>query len=327
MTLDNYIMESEINDATVGDIYVEQALAEMEVAYALASSYIKDSMYVEYLAEMNGMDVQTYMESGDDTDLSDKKSIGERIKSGASAVGKFFKSIAVAILTALSNFWHFITEKSLKTCIKKLEQYDTGKIWNLPVPQFRDNEYILELSNEFCKLVHECVDGNSTARGEFQNIYHRLMDPKEHRKDLNETRYELKANMIEISTADLREELIRWTNDDVKKRLSNAMKAYKSLIKYLDADDKSRLDKKSDSYKDDKRAYKIQEGQDKQTLRLVKETGKALTKAWANCLRDTRQVANKILKQEKEKFNATYKASKKHGNDVDSDDFLKEPRA
>lgn len=322
MTLDNYIMESEINDATVGDIYVEQALAEMEVAYALASSYIKDSMYVEYLAEMNGMDVQTYMESGDDADLSDKKSIGERIKSGASAVGKFFKSIAVAILTALSNFWHFITEKSLKTCIKKLEQYDTGKMWNLPVPQFRDNEYILELSNKFCELVHTCVDSNSTRKSDFQEIYNQLMDPKEHRKDLNETRYELKANMIEISTADLREELIRWTNDDVKKRLSNAMKAYKSLIKYLDADDKSRLDKKASSYKDDKRAYKIQEALNKQALRLVKETGKALTKAWANCLRDTRQVANKILKQEKEKFNATYKASKKNGRDVDSDAYL-----
>ena len=32
ITLENYIMESEINDSTVGDIYVEQAMAELEVA-------------------------------------------------------------------------------------------------------------------------------------------------------------------------------------------------------------------------------------------------------------------------------------------------------
>ena len=55
--LDNYISESVSEGVSVGDIYVEQALAQLNVAYSLVASYAKDVAYVEYMAEMNGVDI------------------------------------------------------------------------------------------------------------------------------------------------------------------------------------------------------------------------------------------------------------------------------
>ena len=52
MKLSNYIMEQDINDVSVMDIYSEQALAEFNVASALADAYIKQTMMLEYAANI-----------------------------------------------------------------------------------------------------------------------------------------------------------------------------------------------------------------------------------------------------------------------------------
>lgn len=321
ITLENYIMESEINDSTVGDIYVEQAMAEMEVAYALANSYMKDAMYVEYMAEMNNVDAETFMEAAADAvDGTGKMSIGEKIKSGASSVGRFFIAIGRAILTAITNFWHFLTERSLKSCIKKLDAMPE-MTWKFPVGVFRDNERIIELSNEFCDIVKKgCVD-KVIEREAFKDVLHRLSDPNAKMRDLNETRMKV-GNMVEIETSELREKLIRWTSTEVKKQISDAIKAYKALIKYIEDTQKNELVKGSDTYKDDKRKYKMDKAMDKTTLKLVKETGSALVKAWNDCLRADRQVANEVLSKQKKDLKAHLKSGKKRNAGLSEDERI-----
>lgn len=51
MRLENYIMEQDINTASVADIFVEQAQAEMNVMAAIMESYTKDIMVESFIQE------------------------------------------------------------------------------------------------------------------------------------------------------------------------------------------------------------------------------------------------------------------------------------
>ena len=51
MRLENYIMEQDINTASVADIFVEQAQAEMNVMVAIMESYTKDIMVESFIQE------------------------------------------------------------------------------------------------------------------------------------------------------------------------------------------------------------------------------------------------------------------------------------
>ena len=51
MRLENYIMEQDINTASVADIFVEQAQAEMNVIASIVESYTKDVTMEQFIQE------------------------------------------------------------------------------------------------------------------------------------------------------------------------------------------------------------------------------------------------------------------------------------
>lgn len=300
MTLDNYIMESEINDATVGDIYVEQALAEMEVAYALASSYTKDAMFVEYMAELYGVDVIQegyYQEADDDEKVPFKermaklgeraKDFGGKVKEAPGKVWEFIKKVASAIATAASNLFHFVTEKSLKTCIKRLEA--SGKESNLSVPKHLKSavDVVLKNTNNFLKDIDDLAVRvspgytNTIEDPELSNL-EKITESKE---------------TVVMTTDELLVIFKKLDSAEVGKQIKGAIKKAKEIVKQCE--DQRKKDAKSiDKWKDRREFNKELHGNNKNALKEIKERGALIIKAYSQTIRDYRALANKILKQE-----------------------------
>lgn len=98
MRLENYIMEQDINTASVADIFVEQAEAEFNVAMALFESSIKDMTFQEF-----------YIQEGELGDAvsaarAEVREDGKKhhIKAAFAAIKAFFKFI----ITKIGSFFH-----------------------------------------------------------------------------------------------------------------------------------------------------------------------------------------------------------------------------
>lgn len=329
MTLDNYIMESEINDATVGDIYVEQALAEMEVAYALASSYTKDAMFVEYMAEMNGVDIyqEEFVQESKAKDAAYEKygsmpdelkkqawkdekkfnrsekiaSFKDKLKQAPAKAWEFIKKVASAIATALSNFWHFVTEKSLKTCATKLKELPQDKIWNITPYLKEAHSRILVETKGFVSILNDIAAGsNDDKMQEFKDptayIYKR-------NKDNDSVRSE------KITTAELVAIFEKLASDESKKEIKEALKKVKEVQKQCDKQTKkyaSNMDDKEarKKYRDETREF------NQETMKNIKEAAKTLVKEYSNVIRDYRGIANTVLKIQTKNAKVAKKAEK-----------------
>lgn len=327
MTLDNYIMESEINDATVGDIYVEQALAEMEVAYALASSYTKDAMFVEYMSELYGVDViqEGYYQEADDDDkvsfkdrmgkLGEKaKNFGSKVKEAPGKALNFLKSAGKAILTALSNFWHFITERSLKTCIKKLHALPNELTFPVPVHLKTAVGELLQKTNEFADLVDHLIKNETFSPPKYDRqesfIKHELID-----------RPNMKVDVSSEELVGILEELI---GANVTGKVKDLVKKYKQSLKDIDKVFKDEIKDLED--KDQRKAakdlYKKRAKLDKEDLKNIKDRAKDIVSAYAQLIREFRTVANHVVKAEtvnmkmyNDRAEAREKADKKFAKD------------
>lgn len=323
MTLDNYIMESEINDATVGDIYVEQALAEMEVAYALASSYTKDAMFVEYMAEMEGIDIYQegfFQEADGDDDgrfakfknklkdigsgIGDKaKDFGGKVKEAPGKVWEFLKKVASAIATAASNLFHFVTEKSLKTCIKRLEA--SGKESNLSVPKHLKTAVDVVLKN----TKNFLEDINSLATRVSPGWTNTIEDPElSNLKKITESK-----ETVVMTTDELLVIFKKLDSAEVTKQIKGAIKKAKEIVKQCE-DQRKKDAKTYDKWKDRREFNKELHGNNKNALKEIKERGAAIIKAYSQTIRDYRTLANKILKQENIYSKAEKAYNKKTGN-------------
>lgn len=330
LTLENYIMESEINDATVGDIYVEQALAEMEVAYALAATYTKDTMFVEYMSEMYGEDSEivqegklmtkgrkeSYANSGSMPDelkemvYKDEKrikrneklgSLKERIKAAPGKAWEFIKSVAAAIATAVTNFWHFITEKSLKSCVKKLKELPGDKQHQISPYLKEAHKRMLMETKGFCDTLDDLVKARQTGDVRLKSykptagyIY-------------KATRENSSVDSVTVSTSELIEIFERLASDDSKHEIKAAIKKVKDIQKLCDKQSKtyaSNMDDKDarKKYKEENKAF------NQETMKTIKEDAKAIVSAYSELIREYRSLANKVLKEDK----AAYKADKKY---------------
>lgn len=296
MTLDNYIMESEINDATVGDIYVEQALAEMEVAYALASSYTKDAMFVEYMADLYGVDVfqEGYYFQEADGDEKEKKSIKERFNSFKDRVAdapsrfwEFLKSVASGIVTALTNFWHFITEKSLKSCIKKLENTQLELTYDVKA-NLKDNLGLLIGTTEsFIKALEAFSESDDNYFGVETNEFDKSM------KSLSTD-----PAVVKMTAEELLEMFKDLQDSDIPKRIKASIKDFKQFIKYCDKAVKNKRSEYEDA-KEGKKRYKATKKLNSEAMRNVKNKGAFIIKAYSQLVREFRAVANRVLKDER----------------------------
>lgn len=302
MTLDNYIMESEINDATVGDIYVEQALAEMEVAYALASSYTKDAMFVEYMSELYGVDViqEGYFQEADGDDkvsfkdrmgkLGEKaKNFGSKVKEVPGRALDFLKSAGRAILTALSNFWHFVTERSLKTCIKKLHALPNELTFSVPVHLKTAAGELLKKTDSFANYVNYLIKN--------------LKSPGAYDRKETFTKHELldRPNMkIDVSSEELVGILEELIGADVTGKVKELVKKYKQSLNDLEKlrKDEMKATEDKDDRKNLKDHYKKLLKVDKEDLKNIKDRARDIVSAYAQLIREYRTVANHVVKAE-----------------------------
>lgn len=98
MRLENYIMEQDINTASVADIFVEQAEAEFNVAMSLLDATVKDLTFQEFAVYQEG-------ELGDSVSAAraEVRSDGKKhhIKAAFAAIKAFFKFL----VTKVSSFF------------------------------------------------------------------------------------------------------------------------------------------------------------------------------------------------------------------------------
>ena len=93
MRLENYIMEQDINTASVADIFVEQAQAELDVAMALLDSSIKDMTFQEFYIQEG--ELGTAVADARAEVRSDGKK--HHIKAAFAAIKAFFKFMITKI--------------------------------------------------------------------------------------------------------------------------------------------------------------------------------------------------------------------------------------
>jgi hypothetical protein len=275
----------------------------MEVAYALASSYAKDAMFVEYMAELYGVDViqEGYFQEADDDKVSFKdkmanlgeraKNLGGKIKEAPGKALEFLKSVGKAILTALSNFWHFITERSLKTCIKKLHALPNELTFPVPVHLKTAVGELLKKTDDFADLVERVMS------------YKGKKVPNDYDRQETFTKHELidRPNMkVDVSSEELVGILEELVGADVTGKVKELVKKYKKFIKDLEkaskdeikaAEDKDQRKALNDKYKEYHKSWKG-------SLKNIKDRAKDIVSAYAQLIREFRTVANHVVKAE-----------------------------
>lgn len=230
MKLSNYIMEQDINDVSVMDIYSEQALAEFNVASALADAYIKQTMMLEYAANIEDVSEDFIQEATDGT----KKKFPNVFK----IVGKAIVSAVMFVVRKIQEFFTKIKLKFTKNRLEKAvkEGEKTGDEFLIPV-----REETLKKCADAYMNFRACVlniDGNvdatpdDTSVGkqnliELLDVYTRCAkNPNDYIGDNSVTEVDKLCESIRnkikmIEQFDL-QNLIKKDNEDYKKALEKA---------------------------------------------------------------------------------------------------------
>lgn len=230
MKLSNYIMEQDINDVSVMDIYSEQALAEFNVASALADAYIKQTMMLEYAANIEDVSEDFIQEATDGT----KKKFPNVFK----IVGKAIVSAVMFVVRKIQEFFTKIKLKFTKNRLEKAvkESEKTGDEFLIPVRE----ETLKKCENAYMNF-RACVlniDGNvdatpdDTSVGkqnliELLDVYTRCAkNPNDYIGDNSVTEVDKLCESIRnkikmIEQFDL-QNLIKKDNEDYKKALEKA---------------------------------------------------------------------------------------------------------
>ena len=298
-TLDNYIAESVSEDVSVGDIYVEQALAQLNVAYSLVASYAKDVAYVEYMAEMNGVDIYqegffTESDKGDDDsdDEGDKgkkepgklKKFGKSILSGPRKIWSFIKAAATAVATAATNLWRFITEKNLAKCAEKLRADESNKTYTVSSIFESSLGNIINITDNFANQIDSII--SSLSQG----------------KEYGEVT--ISAETFKFSASDLRTKQMsgpqlavlidRAIKADTKERLKRIIKKLKDSI-----DNVNKLDKEQFKNLEKGSYYKTNKYINAEVYKKCCDAAKVITDAYTAFLKDLKHISNQVLKDVK----------------------------
>lgn len=118
ITLENFVLEQEISQCDVYDIFIEQALSEIDVACALLDTYAKNQAIMEYCAERN-IDARVILEAADsDTETNDDSSDSK--KKGKFNIGNAIDKAIDAIITCFKTLYAKLTRVPTKVLRKKL---------------------------------------------------------------------------------------------------------------------------------------------------------------------------------------------------------------
>lgn len=236
MKLSNYIMEQDINDVSVMDIYSEQALAEFNVASALADAYIKQTMMLEYAANIEDVSEDFIQEATDGT----KKKFPNVFK----IVGKAIVSAVMFVIRKIQEFFTKIklkfTKNRLEKAVKKGEK--TGDEFLIPVREetlekcmnayMNFRAFVLNIDKGIVPYEPSTIHPGNTSVGkqnliELLDVYTRwAKNPNDHIGDNSLTEVDKLCESIRnkikiIEQFDL-QNLIKKDNEDYKKALEKA---------------------------------------------------------------------------------------------------------
>jgi hypothetical protein len=162
MRLENYIMEQDINTASVADIFVEQAQAELDVALALLNANIKEATFQEFAVYQEG-------ELGDSVSAAraEVRSDGKKhhLKAAAAAIKAFFKFIVTKVSSFFkkSATYGDAASKKMEEAIKEAEAV-TGEEMDIKLPTTREDYKIIkaffsELNSGDLKQIIDAFEG------------------------------------------------------------------------------------------------------------------------------------------------------------------------
>lgn len=236
MKLSNYIMEQDINDVSVMDIYSEQALAEFNVASALADAYIKQTMMLEYAANIEDVSEDFIQEATDGT----KKKFPNVFK----IVGKAIVSAVMFVIRKIQEFFTKIklkfTKNRLEKAVKKGEK--TGDEFLIPVREetlekcmnayMNFRAFVLNIDKGIVPYEPSTIHPGNTSVGkqnliELLDVYTRwAKNPNDYIGDNSLTEVDKLCESIRnkikiIEQFDL-QNLIKKDNEDYKKALEKA---------------------------------------------------------------------------------------------------------
>jgi hypothetical protein len=120
ITLENYVLEQEINDAQFSDVVLEQAIAEYNVAKALYDAYSKQDAIVEYVGAENYE--EAFVQEGEKWD-SVKEGAKKLARGGATLLRKAWELLMRGIESVLNIWRKFDIEKT----IARLEDVDANR--------------------------------------------------------------------------------------------------------------------------------------------------------------------------------------------------------
>lgn len=142
--LSDYIMEQNISEASMFDIEMEQALAEVEVSVALCEAYFKQLAMGTVFQEALNPEYRKLFDEGrkkqQDQDYIDQMIRDQydqnqrRIQAvNKKSIGGFFKAIGNFIVKIVTKLLGAVTEARIKSVLKKLSKYSDDQLENTSI--------------------------------------------------------------------------------------------------------------------------------------------------------------------------------------------------
>lgn len=157
MRLENYIMEQDINTASVADIFVEQAEAELNVAMSLLDATVKDLTFQEFAVYQEG-ELGTAVADARAEVRSDGKK--HHIKAAFAAIKAFFKFL----VTKVGSFFKkteteaVATETTLNEVLEAVKS-ETGTDADIILPYSRNKfDQIVKFYSEMDSALDKVID-------------------------------------------------------------------------------------------------------------------------------------------------------------------------
>jgi hypothetical protein len=247
ITLENYVLEQEINDVTFIDAYAEQAIAEMNVISSLLDCYCKQELITEYTST-DASEFGVFQE-GEKWD---------KFKAGASEkwnnVKEFFRKAVEAFIVAVQTVIAKLTKvptKTIKANIDKLrETMDTDQNIAIRGVNTHFDEDLAALCEAGGKIAAEMLDlklstdnGSKMTSAKFQSLLTTIENvEKEYKISAGDTiargkarrnKDENTSTTMSINDIDIyiNKTLGKLEENQTIKKLNDMIKDYKKLIK------------------------------------------------------------------------------------------------
>ena len=229
MRLENYIMEQDINTASVADIFVEQAQAEMNVIASIVESYTKDVTMEQFIQEGAIKDA---------TAVAKGSNYESKIKRVVAFIPRFFAQLFKLIVAKLKKVNNPIN--AIKGKFSKVPE-DVKESAVIPIT--KEN---LEYASKCIKEIEKILD-----RNKFEDLFSNI-------KDIDGT---AKGNGVMLKISEDAEKLAKTLdNYDVEKRIQLSLQIWQN--------NKDKQEKSKASYGKTVMNVKVDDGSPKSSVSM-----------------------------------------------------------